>query len=270
VTSDHGDMQMEKQQHYKMVPYDASASVPMVIFDGRPGHRLPSPRVIDTPTQLIDIFPTILELAAVPQHATPVHDGFSLLPLMHRPAPPMLAPVDVPVDAAGGMPVDTSRPPFIVSQFHGDDIAMSWFLVVKRLNASAVYKLIVWGTGGEVPHLLFELTTDPNEEHDLLATSAGARRHKPLVEELLADLRTVVDYPTVARAVAQYGVDSLRAWTQRTPDWRNQIHDGLRWDAPWTAHPNGSLAAVEALLAKPDPATIMPCRRSLKWPPSSE
>ena len=27
VTSDHGDMQMEHQQHYKMVPYEASASV---------------------------------------------------------------------------------------------------------------------------------------------------------------------------------------------------------------------------------------------------
>merc|ERR1712151_1198537 len=35
VTSDHGDMQMEKRQFYKMVPYDASARVPMVITDGR-------------------------------------------------------------------------------------------------------------------------------------------------------------------------------------------------------------------------------------------
>ena len=35
VTSDHGDMQMEHQQFYKMVPYDASASVPMVIYDAR-------------------------------------------------------------------------------------------------------------------------------------------------------------------------------------------------------------------------------------------
>lgn len=51
VTSDHGDMQMERssngscpsssnmkslcrQQFYKMVPYEASASVPMVIYDG--------------------------------------------------------------------------------------------------------------------------------------------------------------------------------------------------------------------------------------------
>jgi arylsulfatase A-like enzyme len=39
-----GDMQMEKQQFYKMVPYDASASVPMIIHDARPGRQLPLPR----------------------------------------------------------------------------------------------------------------------------------------------------------------------------------------------------------------------------------
>ena len=32
--------QMEKQQFYKMVPYDASASVPMVIYDARPGRQV--------------------------------------------------------------------------------------------------------------------------------------------------------------------------------------------------------------------------------------
>lgn len=31
VTSDHGDMNMEHQQFYKMVQYDASARVPLVI-----------------------------------------------------------------------------------------------------------------------------------------------------------------------------------------------------------------------------------------------
>lgn len=31
VTSDHGDMNMERQQFYKMVQYDASARVPLVI-----------------------------------------------------------------------------------------------------------------------------------------------------------------------------------------------------------------------------------------------
>lgn len=31
VTSDHGDMDMEQQQFYKMVPYEASTRVPLVI-----------------------------------------------------------------------------------------------------------------------------------------------------------------------------------------------------------------------------------------------
>merc|ERR1711966_259787 len=35
VTSDHGDMQMEHRQFYKMAAYDASSRVPMVIMDAR-------------------------------------------------------------------------------------------------------------------------------------------------------------------------------------------------------------------------------------------
>ena len=59
-------MQMEKQQFYKMVPYDASASVPMVIYDARPGRQNPKGGpTVRTATQLIDIFPTILTLAKV-------------------------------------------------------------------------------------------------------------------------------------------------------------------------------------------------------------
>ena len=52
VTSDHGDMQMEHRQFYKMVPREASASVPMVISDGR--RPLAAPRVVTAPTQLIE------------------------------------------------------------------------------------------------------------------------------------------------------------------------------------------------------------------------
>ena len=43
----------------KMVPYDASASVPMVIYDARPGRQNPKAGpTIERTTQLIDIFPT--------------------------------------------------------------------------------------------------------------------------------------------------------------------------------------------------------------------
>ena len=118
----------------------------------------------------------------------------------------------------------------------------------------------------QVPHLLFELTSDPNEDHNLLSTDTDAHTHTPLVKELLADLNTVVDVPKVALAVAQYGIDSLRMWTNYTPDWRTKIHKGLRWDEPWKQDPKGALAAVEALLAQPSPAKITPCRHTLSWP----
>jgi arylsulfatase A-like enzyme len=88
VTSDHGDMQMERQQFYKMVPYDASASVPMVIYDGRPGRQFRVGKVVSDTTQLIDIFPTIMELCHVPAAAYPsdLLDGYSLV-LFMKPLP---------------------------------------------------------------------------------------------------------------------------------------------------------------------------------------
>ena len=48
------------------------------------------------------------------------------------------------------------RPDFVVSQFHGDNIAMSWFLVVATgipapgTSTPSTFKLIVYGTGKEV------------------------------------------------------------------------------------------------------------------------
>lgn len=79
VTADHGDMQMEHQQFYKMVPYDASAmvsrlsihlsclyihlwhtshfaQVPLVISG--PGI---APNTVSLPTQHVDLYPTIMQ-----------------------------------------------------------------------------------------------------------------------------------------------------------------------------------------------------------------
>ena len=67
-----------------MVPYDASASVPMIIHDARPGRQNPSagPEIYH-PTQLIDIYPTLVELCKLPEK--PYLDGKSLLPLLKNP-----------------------------------------------------------------------------------------------------------------------------------------------------------------------------------------
>jgi arylsulfatase A-like enzyme len=271
VTSDHGDMQMEHQQFYKMVPYDASASVPMIIYDGRPGHQTATPMTnVDLPTQLIDIFPTILELAQVEKSAWPAElDGFSLVPMLPSPggsgsesnAAGSVAPTSASAAA-------TPHPDFVVSQFHGDNIAMSWFLIVKKTSARTVHKLIIWGTGAEVPSLLFELNSDPSENANLIATKAGLAAHRALVDSLSAQLLSVVNYPAVALSVANYGRDSFNGWVASTPGWRDALHSKLRWDDSWNA--SGTAANLKALgsymNASSANATITPCRLALKWP----
>lgn len=53
------------------------------------------------------------------------------------------------------------RVPFVVSQFHGDNIAMSWFLAVEtgivppQGGTGHTFKLIIWGTGAEVTVIRF-------------------------------------------------------------------------------------------------------------------
>ena len=66
VTADHGDMNMEHQQFYKMVPYDAASSVPLVV--SAPGVVS---RSVRTPTSHLSLFPTILDIAKVPRSAWP-------------------------------------------------------------------------------------------------------------------------------------------------------------------------------------------------------
>ena len=205
VTSDHGDMQMEHQQFYKMVPYDASASVPMIIHDARPGRQNPKAGPeIEHPTQLIDIFPTILTLVQVPQEKWPVLDGKSLTPFM-------AVDSDAESTALALDATPSGRPDFVVSQFHGDNIAMSWYLVVKEgvampapaeAGSTTTYKLIVWGTGKEVPSLLFDLVNDPMENTNLIKDEAGLTKYAGIVSTLEQNLRSVVDYPTLSLEVA--------------------------------------------------------------------
>ena len=63
LSADHGDMQLEHQMFYKMVPYDGSARVPLVIAS--PALAGLGAKTVAQPTQLLDIFPTLLGLAGV-------------------------------------------------------------------------------------------------------------------------------------------------------------------------------------------------------------
>merc|ERR1711881_460224 len=110
--------------------------------------------------------PTVLELAQADRSKWPAGlDGHSLVPMLAEDTAATSTSLKEK-DVEG----EEERPPFVVSQFHGDNIAMSWFLIVQRVDDTSTYKLIVWGTGEQHVPLLFNLTEDPEENDNLLAT----------------------------------------------------------------------------------------------------
>ena len=219
-------MQLEKQLFYKMVPYDASARVPLIF--ARPS--LGSARVVTQPTQLLDIFPTLLAAAGVPTPAWA--DGHDLAPFLQ------------------GAAADPSRPPFVVSQNHDEDIAASWFLVVNE-----THKLIQWGNGSQVAPQLFDLAADPDEMVDLAPSQPSA------VAALDGALKSLIDYPAVAMDVAQYQKQQLRYWVNSTPGWETEVLKE-RWGTAWEEAPVKAMRAFKQYLADDD-LTLLPCNGAL-------
>ena len=208
VSSDHGDMQMEHLQFYKMTAFEGSTRVPIVIAGAGVNHV--GDGNVQTLVTLADLMPTMLDLAGlvVPRrHADAPEDplaidGYSLLPL--------LTEGDTPAAAA------THRD-FVISQFHGENAAMSWFMLRR-----GDMKYIAWGTGAEHVPQLFNLTSDPNEWHNLALHPSA--KWSALVAELDALLKTAIDYPEVARDVARYNIQMARWWTQSEPHWEGVLN----------------------------------------------
>ena len=230
LSADHGDMQLEHQMFYKMVPYDGSSRVPLVIAS--PALAGLGAKTVTQPTQLLDIFPTVLGLAGVPVPA--YADGFDLAPFF-----------------SAGVERDEKRPPFVVVQNADTDQSMAWFAVVN-----GTHKLVQYGTGAEVPPQLFDLVADPGEARNLANTPAGAAA----VPALDAALRSVIDYPSVALDVADYQRTQFRFWVNETRAWRSVLASPqMRWQAAFAAHSDLALAAAEAYLAQTGAAAIVPC-----------
>jgi len=231
LAADHGDMQLEHQLFYKMLGYDASARVPLAFAS--PALAGLGAKVVAQPASLLDIFPTLLGLAnaSVPDFA----DGYDLAPFF-----------------APGVERDSSRPPAVSFQNHDEDISMSWFAV-----SNGSHKLIQFGTGAQVAPQLFDLEADPDELTNLHNASAAARAAEAALD---AQLRALINYPSVAQDVADYQLAQFKFWAESQADWRAEIASGdVRWQAAWAAHPAAALAAAEAYLAQAPPAAIRPC-----------
>jgi arylsulfatase A-like enzyme len=231
LAADHGDMQLEHQMFYKMVPYDGSARIPLIIAS--PALAGLGEKTITQPTQLLDIFPTVLGLAGVqvPTYA----DGYDLSPFFNE-----------------GVEADADRPPFVVLQLAEADLSMSWAAIVN-----GTHKLVQYGTGAEVPPQLFNLDDDPGEAVNLVNSSDAARA---AVAALDSALRSVVDYPAVAHDIAEYQLAQFRFYTNSTKNWRTVIASPqMRWFEAFNAHSELAIAAIEAYINQTGPAVIVPC-----------
>ncbi|MBT7300920.1 MAG: arylsulfatase, partial [Victivallales bacterium] len=140
-TSDHGEMLGDHYRWHKVVPYEPSARVPMLIrapkrFGISPG------TVVNQAVSLADVMPTILDLADVP--IPPGVEGRSLLPLSRGESVPPREPIHIehaPVHHA----LTDGREKYI------------WFVADGREQ-------------------LFSLVDDPTECHDLAPDPEAADR----------------------------------------------------------------------------------------------
>ena len=93
VTSDHGDMLGERGLWYKMAPFEDSVRVPLLVH--APGRF--EPRRVAEPVSLLDLAPTLVDLAGGFGEDGPAAeiDGRSLLPALHgEPAPDRDVPLE--------------------------------------------------------------------------------------------------------------------------------------------------------------------------------
>lgn len=161
--SDHGDMLGDQGMWTKQVMYEASCGVPMIGC----GPDFPTGRRVKTCTSLLDLAPTVLDVAGLEPHPYP---GSSLIELAH----------------SGD---DMGRTVF--SEYHDGGSTTGTFMV-RWDHWKFVYYV------GQRPQL-FNLENDPNELSDLVPGS----EEDPFITQMIKDgeikLREICDPEAVNR-----------------------------------------------------------------------
>jgi len=171
--SDHGEMNMEHRQWLKNAMYEGSARVPLIVAgpDARKGVAA------DQLVSLIDLFPTLMDMAGAP-HPTRL-SGRSLMPLL-----------------VGRE--DSRRPDWVLSQYHSNMQPTGSFMIRR-----GPWKYVAFA--GMAP-MLFNLSEDPNETNDL----AGV--WPDLAASMEQKLRQQIDYMDVDRQAKAQDRELFMRW----------------------------------------------------------
>ena len=154
--SDHGDMLCEKAMVQKRTFYEWSSRIPFIM-------RFPDGRGRDTtieqPTSLIDLLPTILDIAGV-EERLPM-DGKSVISL---------------IDGSD------SEEREVFSEYHSAGVLGTCFMIRK---GKYKYVYVRWEEGEDVQ--LFDLENDPGEWHNLAGKSEYGELERELKSCILAE-----------------------------------------------------------------------------------
>eukprot|EP00965_Chrysotila_dentata_P171555 5661582-Pleurochrysis_carterae.AAC.1 len=139
-------------QVWKNAQYEPSLRVPFIVSGGSVAARaLPRGTAVDAVTSLLDLYPSLLWMARIPQPTQPQLSGSSLAPFL------------------GGGGDLSRRKDYAVSQYHSNLGNTGTFCIVWRN-----YKYIAFGHGfrriygsGEYVPQLFDLEADPGEMYNL-------------------------------------------------------------------------------------------------------
>lgn len=215
-TADHGELAMEHRQFYKMSMFEGSSHVPLLIM----GPGLKSGLEADQLVSLVDLYPTVLDIAAIP--APGFLSGHSLLPLLSK------------VSAFS----KEERPDWILSEYHGCNVNASTYML-----RSGRWKYIAYADGLSVPPQLFDLTRDKEELHNVVLKFPDVRAH---LDKLL---HSIIDYPKVSTDVHFYNKKAFGAWRQSVGRNYSRVIANLRWHLDWQKDAVSNERAIDEWLS---------------------
>lgn len=164
LTSDHGDNLGEHGLiGNKHTPMEGSVTVPLVIT----GPGVKNGATVDTPVSLVDMYPTIMDMAGI-DYRDPEMPGKNLLPVLQE------------KEAAADRTV--------FSEWHGPGFPGAWYMLVTKK-----YKYIYYERNRPS---LFDLEADPKELNDLALDPAYSDKLK----EFEAKLKRMINPVEVAKS----------------------------------------------------------------------
>ncbi|XP_055367216.1 arylsulfatase K isoform X2 [Betta splendens] len=199
-TADHGELAMEHRQFYKMSMFEGSSHVPLLVM----GPGLMSGLQVSQLVSLVDLYPTVLDLAGIP--AVLNLSGHSLLPLLSK---------------STGLS-KTTRPDWVLSEYHGCNANASTYML-----RSGQWKYITYADGLSVCPQLFDLKQDKDELHNV------ALRFPDVQAQLDKKLRSIVDYSEVSTAVHLYNKKTFGDWRDSLGRNYTMVIANLRWHVDW-------------------------------------